>query len=173
MIGSSVGNHQIVGPIGHGGMGVVYLAVHQALGRKAAVKILLPELSGNADTVRRFLAEAQATAQLRHPAFVEVFDSGTLPDGRAYLVMEHLRGDSLSGYLRRARRLPWVHALAVAREIAAGMAIAHKRGMVHRDLKPANVFLSLADSDGDDGDRPKMTVKILDFGIAKLTTPRE
>jgi serine/threonine-protein kinase len=169
LIGQPVGNYRIVARLGQGGMGVVYLAEHDILGRQAAVKVLRPELSGGADLVKRFFQEARATAQLRHPAFVEVFDSGTLPDGRAYLVMEYLAGESLAAYLDRVPRLAWRQAVALGREIARAMDVAHRHGIIHRDLKPDNIFLCRLSSEGSQ--EPRRAVKILDFGIAKLTTP--
>jgi eukaryotic-like serine/threonine-protein kinase len=163
--GQTIGNHRILSQIGQGGMGAVYLAEHTVLGRRAAIKVLLPELSQSAELVQRFFFEARATAQLRHPAFVEVSDSGTLPDGSAYLVMEYLSGETLGECLARRQRLPAPEALAIAREIAAGVGHAHRHGIVHRDLKPDNVFLATA-PDGAGATR----IKVLDFGIAKLTT---
>jgi serine/threonine-protein kinase len=129
--------------------------------------VLLPELSHSAELVQRFFVEARATAQLRHPAFVEVFDSGTLPDGSAYLVMEHLQGETLGERLAHHTRLPVPEALAVTREIAAGVGHAHRHGIVHRDLKPDNVFLTEA---GQGETSQPARIKVLDFGIAKLTT---
>ncbi len=98
--------------IGQGGMGAVYLAEHAVLGRKAAIKVLLPEFSRNPGLVARFLNEARATAQLRHPAFVEIFDSGSLPDGSAYLIMEFLDGEDLGQRIRRCGPLPVTEAAA-------------------------------------------------------------
>src|SRR5438045_8217141 len=141
-VGQTVGNHRVLLLIGQGGMGAVYLAEHTVLGRRAAIKVLLPELSNSAELVQRFFVEARATAQLRHPAFVEVFDSGSLPDGSAYLVMEHLSGETLGECLARRGRLPVAEALAVTREIATGVGHAHRHGIVHRDLKPDNLFLT-------------------------------
>jgi len=162
-IGQTIGNHRVLSLIGQGGMGAVYLAEHAVLGRQAAIKVLLPELSHNPDLVQRFFVEARATAQLRHPAFVEVFDSGTLPDGSAYLVMEFLAGETLGECLARRQKLPVAEAVSVAREIATGVGHAHQHGIVHRDLKPDNVFLAEAAP----GRPPR--IKVLDFGIAKLT----
>src|SRR5688572_14180986 len=162
-IGQTIGNHRVLSLIGQGGMGAVYAAEHSVLGRRAAIKVLLPELSHNPELVERFFIEARATAQLRHPAFVEVFDSGTLPDGSAYLVMEQLSGETLGECLTRRQKLPVPEAVAVAREIATGVGHAHQHGIVHRDLKPDNVFLA----EGPPGQPPR--IKVLDFGIAKLT----
>ena len=149
-------------------MGSVYLASHEVLGRRAAVKVLLPEFTGNAELVSRFFREARATAQLRHHAFVEIFDSGRLGDGSAYLVMEYLRGENLAAYLRRVGALPVDDALAIARDIAEGVGFAHAHGIIHRDLKPDNVFLTVNAGEPGDPQAAGVAVKILDFGIAKL-----
>ena len=164
-IGSTLGNYRIASLLGRGGMGVVYVGEHAILGRKAAIKVLLPEYSHNAELVERFFKEARATALLRHHAFVEVFDSGRLPGGSAYLVMEMLEGENLGTHLTRRGRLPVIEAKVIARHIAEGVGFAHRHGIVHRDLKPDNVFLAR----GTDPDNSEaIAVKVLDFGIAKL-----
>ena len=144
-------------------MGSVYRARHLLLARVAAVKILHPHLSGDASMVQRFLNEARAVNDIRHPRIVEVLDAGRLASGTPYIVMEHLAGESLAARLRRAGRLPLAVAVGIARQIAGALGAAHARGIVHRDLKPENVFL--CDGGGGDGDP---SVKVLDFGIAKL-----
>jgi eukaryotic-like serine/threonine-protein kinase len=165
-IGETVGNYVIEAKIGEGGMGAVYLAAHPLLGRKAAVKVLLPEHSKRSDLVTRFFNEAKTAASLRHPALVEVFDFGFLPNGSGYLVMDFLEGESLAARLERVAPLPPDGAAEIARQIANGVAAAHGQGIVHRDLKPDNVFL-VADAELPGHER----VKILDFGIAKLVLP--
>ena len=165
-IGQIVANYRVVERIGQGGMGAVYLGEHTVLGRQAAIKVLLPELSHNRELVGRFLNEARATAQLRHAGFVEIFDSGALPDGSGYLIMEYLRGANLGVAIERRGTLTASETLAVLQQVAVSVAHAHKHGIVHRDLKPDNVFLALGD-DGAGGER--VVVKVLDFGIAKLT----
>jgi hypothetical protein len=162
-IGQTLGNHKVLSLIGRGGMGTVYLAEHTVLGRRSAMKILLPHLSSNPDLVARFFVEARATASLRHPAFVDVYDSGTLPDGNAYLTMEHLQGETLGECLLRRQKLPVPEALAIAAAIADGVGHAHRAGILHRDLKPDNIFL-VGEVNG-----PETRIKVLDFGIAKLT----
>jgi serine/threonine-protein kinase len=165
--GAHLGAYTIVRPLGAGGMGVVYLARHRHIGRDAAIKVLLPELTQNEDIVARFLTEARATAAIRHPGIVEILDCDIDATGRAYIVMEYLRGESLANCLARARRslsaLPSV--VSVGSQVASGLAAAHERGIVHRDLKPDNLFLST-----DGGPRTPVVVKILDFGIAKLVS---
>src|SRR5688500_14466071 len=167
-VGETVGSYRISKKIGEGGMGAVYLAEHTLLGRKAAIKVLLPEHSQNQDLIDRFFNEAKTTASLKHPALVEVFDYGIHPSGSAYLVMDFLEGESLGARLQRLAPLPNETAIDLTRQIARGMEAAHSRGIVHRDLKPDNVFLV---PDHDDATRDQ--VKILDFGIAKLLgTPK-
>ena len=165
--GAHVGAYTIVRPIGAGGMGVVYLARHRHIGRDAAIKVLLPELTKNEDIVARFLTEARATAAILHPGIVEILDCDIDSSGRAYIVMEYLRGESLANCLARARRslsaLPTV--VSIGTQVANALSAAHERGIVHRDLKPDNLFLST-----DGAARAPITIKILDFGIAKLVS---
>jgi len=144
-------------------MGMVYRAVHVALGRPAAIKILRPELSGSVIAGDRFLTEARATTAIRHPGIVEVFDYGHTGAGHAFIAMELLEGVSLGVRLAERGPMPVYEAMMLARRIAAPLAAAHDRGVVHRDLKPDNVFL-VRDHEGGTLDQ----VKLLDFGIAKL-----
>src|SRR5436190_23046345 len=106
MIGESVGNYRITARIGQGGMGTVYLAEHPGFGRRAAVKVLRPELAREPQLVQRFFNEARAANAIGHPGIVDVFDVGTLAGGIPYIVMEHLAGESLASRLRRNGRLP-------------------------------------------------------------------
>ena len=162
----TIGNYLIDSKIGAGGMGAVYLATHPGIGRKVAVKVLLPEHSKRQDLITRFFNEAKATATLRHPALIEVFDFGFLPDGAGYLIMDFLEGEALAARLARVAPLSWDMAAEIGRQLAAGVAVAHAHGIVHRDLKPDNIFL-VPDPELPTGER----VKILDFGIAKLLLP--
>jgi serine/threonine-protein kinase len=163
MIGELVGPYRIVKKLGEGGMGAVYLGEHLRIARKAAIKVLLPELSVNHQIVARFFSEARATSQIRHPGIVEILDSDVLPSGNAYIVMELLEGESLGDYLRGGRRLSVQRAASLTRSVADALAAAHEQGIVHRDLKPDNVFLLTGGSRA-----PIYPIKILDFGIAKL-----
>jgi len=163
MLGRSLGNYTVVSKIGEGGMGAVYLARHVTLGRPAAIKVLHPSLSSNQDMVTRFFNEARAATAVRNPGIVEVFDFGILEDRSAYIVMEYLEGENLGARIRRGR-LPVAATMTIVRAIARGLQAAHEQGIVHRDLKPDNVFL-VPDSELASGER----VKLLDFGIAKLT----
>ncbi|MBN2573280.1 MAG: serine/threonine protein kinase [Deltaproteobacteria bacterium] len=163
--GDQVGPYVVSRRLGAGGMGEVYLARHRHLDRDAAVKVLLPEISMNQTVVARFFTEARATAQLRHPNIVEIFDCDVLPDGRAYIVMEYLRGESLRQTLDRVGRLvpAYTSIAAIAGMVADALHAAHEAGIVHRDLKPDNTYLTVPP-----GQRGELTVKVLDFGIAKL-----
>src|SRR3954469_12311594 len=158
MIGETFGSYRVTGMIGSGGMGAVYLAEHTLLGRKAAVKVLLPEHSKSQDLIDRFFNEAKTTASLRHPALVDVFDFGIHPSGSAYLVMDYLEGESLGARLAKVAPLPPAAPMELGRQIGRGREVAHSRGIVPRDLKPDNIFL-VPDADTPSHDQ----VKILDF----------
>jgi serine/threonine-protein kinase len=165
MVGETLGSYRIVSRLGAGGMGEVYLAQHTRIHRRAAIKVLLPELSSNQEVVGRFFSEARATSTIRHHGIVEVLDCDVHDSGRAYIVMELLEGDSLAGRLAKQRDFgrDLGRVFTVAASIADAVGAAHAKGIVHRDLKPDNVFLA------NDAEAPTgFTVKILDFGIAKL-----
>jgi serine/threonine protein kinase len=165
MVGTNLGSYTILRKLGEGGMGEVYLAAHRRLARLAAVKVLLPEFSTNAEVVTRFFTEARATSLIDHPGIVEILDCDVLPSGRAYIVMEFLRGESLAACLRRVgdMRDDFPAVLSIGQQMASALAEAHAKGIIHRDLKPDNVHLLKA---GPRSSLPRM--KILDFGIAKL-----
>src|ERR1700733_13329681 len=154
--GTKLGPYEIVSLLGAGGMGEVYRARDSRLKREVAIKVLPQALSLDADRLRRFEQEALATAALNHPNILAVFDIGT-SDGSSYVVSELLEGETLRERLRNGA-LPVRKALDYALQITRGLAAAHEKGIVHRDLKPENLFLT---KDG--------RVKILDFGLAKLT----
>ena len=143
-------------------MGVVYMAEHMVIKRRAAIKVLLPELSKNREQVERFFNEARATSLIRHPGLVDVLDFGHANEC-AFIVLELLEGKTLAARLREAGTLPLSEIVAIGRQAAAALAAAHSKGIIHRDLKPDNIFL-VPDPDVAGGVR----VKILDFGIAKL-----
>ena len=163
MIGTIVGSYQITSVLSAGGMGTVYGAKHNLIGRMAAVKILHPEYSTNRDIVNRFFNEARATSSIAHPGIVEIFDFGYLEDGKAYLVMEFLDGEPLSYRIRRGR-MEEPRLAFLLRSACGALAAAHAKGIVHRDLKPDNIYI-VRDPDNPYGER----TKLLDFGIAKLT----
>src|SRR5262249_60681799 len=142
MLGETIGSYTILRELGGGGMGTVYLGRHQAIGRLAAIKLLLPELSANEEMVGRMFNEARLAALIRHPGLVDVYDFGRLPSGSAYIVMEYLEGETLTAVLARSRRLQPELALPIATQIAAAVGAAHRKGIVHRDLKPDNIFIA-------------------------------
>jgi serine/threonine protein kinase len=162
-IGHTIGNYRITAKLGEGGMGVVYLAEHPVIGKKVAMKAIHPELSKNSDVVSRFVTEAKAVNQIGHEHIVDIADFGNTPDGEFYFVMEYLQGESLSDRLRRENRLNAGSALSITAQIADALNASHEQGIIHRDLKPENIFLCLNRGPGRD------FVKVLDFGLAKLT----
>ena len=165
MIGSLAGSYKVISFLAKGGMGEVFVAEHQVIGRRAAVKFLLPALSADRVIVKRFFNEARAAAQIDHPGIVDVFDVGFV-NGRAFIVMELLQGETLSD--RISRRRPTIpEAIHVTRQISGVLEVAHRHGIVHRDLKPDNIFL-VPDPDVVGGER----IKVVDFGIAKLVNSK-
>jgi serine/threonine protein kinase len=163
VVGSTIGNYQVVSLLGEGGMGKVYLAHHPGIGRRSAIKVLHANLAGDPAAVSRFFTEARASNAIRHPNIVEIFDSGTLDSGAPYIIMEHLEGETLAA--RMARGLALGPALDFACQAASALAAAHSQQVVHRDLKPENLFIT---SGRRDGAPPRDLVKVLDFGVAKL-----
>ncbi|MEP6864624.1 MAG: serine/threonine-protein kinase [Deltaproteobacteria bacterium] len=168
LVGALLGSYRITDELSSGGMGTIYRARHELLGRDAAVKVLRAELTSDAELVDRFFTEARAATAIRHPSIIEVFDFGYTEAGEAYLVMELLDGESLHAHLVRFKPagLPPQEAAFLARALANALVAAHAKGILHRDLKPANIFL-VPDTEQPYGVR----VKILDFGIAKLVDP--
>jgi formylglycine-generating enzyme required for sulfatase activity/tRNA A-37 threonylcarbamoyl transferase component Bud32 len=164
MIGQILGSYRLTGRVGAGGMGVVYTAEHTVIGKRAAVKVLLPEFSRDADLVRRFLNEATATTRIRHPGIVEVFDYGHHIDGSVFIIMEFLEGEPLATRLDRVGRLSPHVGIKLLHQIAGALGAAHAAGIIHRDLKPDNIFIC-PDPDVTGGER----AKVLDFGVAKLS----
>ncbi len=154
------GNYEVVRVIGEGGMGRVYEARHTRLQTKRfAVKLLHHDLAREPEVVTRFQREAEAASVLTHPNVVGVYDVNTSADGRPYIVAELLEGEELGKYLERVGKLPVIEAVHVVRQVCHALAAAHVAGIVHRDVKPENVFLA----------GPKATVKVLDFGISKVS----
>jgi serine/threonine-protein kinase len=145
-------------------MGEVHVAEHVLIGKKVAIKVLLTQLSQSRDSVSRFFNEARSAASIRDPGIVDVFDFGYDAQDNAYIVMELLEGESLRAYLTHTPRPPQAFVLSVGKQIARAIAAAHAQHIVHRDLKPDNVYL-VHDPEMALGFR----VKVLDFGIAKLS----
>jgi serine/threonine protein kinase len=156
--GTKLGPYEIIGPLGAGGMGEVYRARDRRLNRDVAIKVLPASFALDQERLQRFMCEAQAAGALNHPNILAVFDIGT-HDGSPYLVSELLEGETLGARLVNGR-IPTAKAIEFARQIAAGLAAAHEKGIVHRDIKPANLFIT---ADG--------RIKILDFGLATRHSP--
>jgi serine/threonine protein kinase len=150
------GRFRIEREIGTGGMGTVYLATHLGLERPVAVKIIKREFAADADIADRFLREARTMAKLHHPHAAMIFDAGHLPDGRHFIVMEFVEGETLSQLLAREGRFPASRAVDIATQICDVLEEAHRLGIIHRDLKPSNILLG------------KRGVCVLDFGVAKV-----
>jgi len=149
--------------VGRGGMGAVYRAEHLTLGNVVAVKVLRGSHGAHPDIVRRFQREAVAASQIRHPGIVEVTDFGRTPDGRFYLAMEFVDGETLARRLGQAGAFPPTEATELVRDLARALGAAHARGIYHRDIKPENVLLAAGG-----------TAKLADFGIARLAEgPRD
>ena len=166
LIGTTLdGRYHVEKKIGEGGMGVVFAARHAVIERPLAIKVLKREAMRDTATIRRFVQEAKAASRIGHPNIVDVTDFGTTPDGMTYSVMEFVPGITLGAAIRAAAPFGQARAQRITAQIARALAAAHDKGIVHRDLKPENVFL--LDRDG----RPDF-VKIVDFGIAKVTPPR-
>jgi serine/threonine protein kinase len=162
LIGTTLdGKYQIEKLLGEGGMGRVYSARHLLLDRTIAVKVLNSSMQRDSRTGERFRREAQAAGRLQHPNAVIIHDFGITPDGNAYLVMELLHGSSLRALLQRNRRLSPELASEILGQVAAAIDQAHALGIIHRDLKPDNIMV-------DERPDGRLSVKVLDFGIAKL-----
>lgn len=156
LIGKQLGNYEILGLLGQGGMAVVYRARDTRLNREVAIKVIHPEMSDAQEFLKRFELEARTVASLSHPHVLKVYDYGSTDDGMVYLVMELLGGGSLAGAMRK-EQLSLSRIVEIAEQVAGALDYAHNRMIVHRDLKPQNVLL---DETGN--------AFLTDFGIAKL-----
>ena len=156
LLGTSLnGRYRLEARVGAGGMSTVYRAFDETLERQVAVKLMNREVASDSDQLERFRREARAVAQLSHPHIVGVIDAGE-DDGRPYIVLEYVEGETLKDRIRRQGRLPMPEAVAYAIEIARALGAAHARHIVHRDVKPQNVLI---DEEG--------SAKVTDFGIAR------
>lgn len=158
------GKYKIIKKIGEGGMGSVYIANQEPIDRKVAVKVLLGKLAEDEIAVKRFEQEAKAISKMQHPNTVTIYDFGKTSeaeDERLYIVMEYLKGKTLTQVLRQDGVLAPHRASRIMRQVCASLQDAHAAGIIHRDLKPDNIFLTEVGGDKD-------WVKVLDFGVAKL-----
>ena len=160
LVGKRIGSYTVLSELGRGGMGCVYLAEHSLIGRKAAIKVLNPDIASDPEVVSRFFTEARAVNDIRHPNIVEVTDFGQF--GALHcIVMEFLEGETLAARQTRVRTFDEGTVVRIMKQCTSALGAAHEQGLVHRDIKPENIFLR-AHPDYPD------FVKLLDFGIAKL-----
>jgi serine/threonine-protein kinase len=153
---AAIGRYRITDRIGKGAMGVVYSAYDDEHRREVALKVMMTDLEGDSETRERFYREAKIAGQLQHRNLISVYDMGE-EDGRLYMVMELLKGDTLNDYLKRAHPLTLETCLDLMGQMCEGLAVAHVHRIFHRDVKPGNIFIQ------HDG-----SLKILDFGVARL-----
>jgi hypothetical protein len=159
-IGETFGGYTIESLLGRGGMGAVYLATHERLARKVALKVIAPDLAHDADFRARFLRESQLAASLDHPNVIPIYDAGEV-DGVLYLAMRYVSGSSLQVLIRDRGSLSPAKALQIAEQIGGALDAAHRAGLVHRDVKPANILVG-------EGDH----AYLCDFGLAKSTSAK-
>ena len=157
--GQQVAHYEIIGTLGKGGMGEVYLAQDTKLGRKVALKLLPAELTANKERLQRFGQEARAASALNHPNILTIYEIGAV-EGLNFIATEFVDGETLRERVRQSP-LMLVEVIDVAIQIAGALAAAHAAGIVHRDIKPENIMLRQDD-----------IVKVLDFGLAKLAEER-
>jgi len=165
LVGAKLGEYVVDERIGQGGMGIVYRGRQPVIGKTVAIKVLRPEIAAEDPTlVKRLLAEARAANAVGHHGIIDIFSFGETPNGQHYFIMEYLVGESLSDLLQSRGRLSQAEAITLLDGFLGALGSAHAAGVIHRDLKPSNLFLVHQ----PDGTR---FVKILDFGLAKLSEP--
>lgn len=154
--------YRVVRRVGEGGMGIVYEALHVAIEKRVAIKVLRDDYSRRPEVVERFRQEARSASRIGHAHIVDISDFGQTPSGQHFFVMEFLEGEDLASVLAREGTLPARRAVRIALQCARALGAAHQKGIVHRDMKPENIFLVHRDDEAD-------FVKIVDFGIAKMS----
>ncbi len=159
LVGKTIGNYVLKKLLGKGGMGAVYMAEHPRIEKQVAVKVLSQYVVSQPMAAQRFESEAKLISRISHPNIIEIFDFGALEDGRLYYIMEMLDGRELRKVMKAKRRMSPRDVLPYLEQICAALQAAHDEGVIHRDLKPENIFVL---------DREPMTLKVLDFGVAKL-----
>src|SRR5262249_7630480 len=150
--------------LGRGGFAIVYRAHHRLIGRAAALKVLSSEMSASDEMVKRFIREAKIVNLIHSPNIVDIYEFGEMPNGRPYCVMELLIGRDLQQILDEKGRLPLEEVISYVKPVCAALEAAHQEGIVHRDVKASNIMVCGAEGSNT-------TVKLLDFGIAKLVYP--
>jgi predicted Ser/Thr protein kinase len=160
-VGETFGGYTIESLLGRGGMGTVYLATHERLARKVALKVIAPDLAHDEDFRVRFLRESQLAASLDHPNVISIYDADEV-DGVLYLAMRYVNGPSLQALLRERGRLSPEETLRIAEQVGGALDEAHRAGLVHRDVKPANILLA----------EPRGDAYLCDFGLAKRTSSK-
>lgn len=165
LVGALIGGrYRVSAVIGEGGMGVVYDGMHEELDRPVALKVLGAVLAQSEEALKRFQREARTASNIGHPNIVDVYDLGRLDDGRPYLAMERLTGESFADVLERGIRLSADRVSPLVRDVASALDAVHRKGLVHRDIKPENLMITTR-GDGTE------TVKLLDFGLAAFHVP--
>ncbi|MEM1418527.1 MAG: serine/threonine-protein kinase [Myxococcota bacterium] len=162
LVGVDLDKYKVLRRIGEGGMGLVYEAVHTVIKKRVAIKVLRQDFSSRPEVVERFKQEAISASRIGHANIVDISDFGTTPDGSSYFVMEFLAGEDLANLISREGTLDMRRAVHILKQCCRALGAAHAKGIVHRDMKPENIFLT----EGDDG---RDFVKIVDFGIAKMS----
>jgi serine/threonine protein kinase len=160
LIGRMLGEYKVEAALSRGGIGVVYRGIQPVIGKKVAIKVLLPDMARDPDQIHRLLEEARSVNAIRHPNIIDIFGFGELPDGRHYFIMELLDGEELHSVIVKKQKLSVPEVLTVLDQTLSALGAAHAAGVIHRDLKPANIFVTTL---------PDKTwhLKVLDFGLAK------
>src|SRR5581483_4360933 len=157
------GRYKILRKLGEGGMGVVYLAEHVFIEKKVAIKILSEDFARKADLVARYMQEAKAASKIGHENIIDITDFGETPNGSVFFVMEFLDGADLAHHIKQGGAMGLVRAKYIMNQICRALGAAHSKGIIHRDMKPENIYLVEREGKPD-------FVKILDFGIAKISS---